>query len=164
MGYLGTLAVGKFRHTKIGFLNFSVVCLMHELTCLATAVPLQNWVEWTFWQLSADCNGTWLLHNELVTELKKTVSIALASYAENAATQSQKNHGSVVALLSWKFLQKSGKFLQQRIQLLKTLRLARKLSGWFVNYPDNPETIQRIWKLSGQSRDCPEKPETVRMI
>ena len=79
---------------------------------------------------------------------------------------------------------KSGKFLRQGIYLLKTVRLARKLSGWLGNCPDNPQTVRTIqklfrqsrncpdnqetfWttqKLSGQSRNCPDNPKTVRTI
>ena len=105
-----------------------------------------------------------MLRSELITELKKTVSITLASYDENAAAQSQKNHGSVVALLSRMFLQKSGKFLQQGIYLFKNVMLARKLTGWLENCPDNPETVWMFQKLSGQSKECPDNLKTVQII
>ena len=50
--------------------------------------------------------------------------------------QSQKNHGSMVALLLGKFLQQSGKFLQQSGKFCDKAYICPKLSGWQGNCPD----------------------------
>ena len=85
-------------------------------------------------------------------------------------TQSQKNHGSVVAMLSGKFLQIRKVFATRHIfaqncQVGKeTVWMTRKLSGQSTNCPDNIETVRIIQKLSGQPKNCQDDIETVRII
>ena len=64
--------------------------------------------------------------------------------------QSQKNHGSVVALLSGKFLQIRKVFASKHI-------FARK-------HPVGNETVQMVRKLSGQSKNCTDNPKAVLHI
>ena len=64
--------------------------------------------------------------------------------------QSQKNHGSVVALLSGKFLQIRKLlairhiFAQNSPVGNETVRMVRKLSEQSTNFPDNLETVRTI--------------------
>ena len=55
--------------------------------------------------------------------------------------QSRKNHGSVVALLSGKFLQIRKVFVTRH---LFAQNCPRKPSGWLGNCPDNLETVRTI--------------------
>ena len=82
----------------------------------------------------------------------------------------RKNHGSVVALLSEKFLQIRKVFASKHIFAQKrpvgkeTVQMVRKLYGQFKNCPDNIETVRIIQKLSRQSKNCPNNLETGRII
>ena len=84
--------------------------------------------------------------------------------------QSQKNHGSVVALLPGKFLQIRKVFASKHLLAQKRpvgkeiVRIVRKLSGQSKNCPDNLETVRIIQKLSRQSKNCPDNLQTVRII
>ena len=88
----------------------------------------------------------------------------------SGAGQSQKNHGSVVALLSGKFLQIRKVFATRHIfaqncQVGKeTVWMTKILSGQSTNCPDNIETVRIIQKLSGQPKNCQDNIETVRII
>ena len=64
--------------------------------------------------------------------------------------QSQKYHGSVVALLS-------GKFLEIRKVFVTRHKFAH-------NCTVGKETVRMVRKLSGQSTNCPDNLETVRTI
>ena len=71
-------------------------------------------------------------------------------YIRRLDDQSQKNHGSVVALLSRKFLQIRKVFATRHI--------------FAQNCPVGKETVRMVRKLSGQSTNCPDNLETVRTI
>ena len=84
--------------------------------------------------------------------------------------QSQKNHGSVVALLPGNFVQIRKVFASKHIFAQKrpvgkeTVRTIQNLSRQSRSCPDNPELFQTIQKLSGQSTNCPDNLETVWII
>ena len=80
----------------------------------------------------------------------------------NAGTtieQSQKNHGSVVALLSGKFLQ-IRKVFATRHMFSQNWPVGKETVWMVRNCLDNPQTVRTIWKLFEQSKNCPYNPET----
>ena len=107
---------------------------------------------------------------QIPNKIPKTILKGNSHEFGQKSAQSQKNHGSVVALLPGKFLQIRKVFASKHIFAQKrpfgkeTVQMVRKLSGQSKNCPDNLETVQIIQKLSGQSKNCPDNLETVRMI
>ena len=90
--------------------------------------------------------------------------------SDNLEDQNQKNHGSMVALLSRKFLQIRKVFATRHMFSQnwpvgkETVWTIHKLSGQSGNCSNNLKTVRIIQKLSGQPQNCPDNSKTVPTI
>ena len=133
---------------------------MHLYSCSAAGRLLrQNYVHSTKWisfKVTAQILCSW---KRSPKEEIKTYPCVPKTYVP----QSQKNHGSVVALLSGKFLQIRKVFAtwhifsQNCLVGKETVRMVRKLSGQSINCLNNLETV---WT----TQNCPDNSKTVRTI